>query len=86
MSMDLSKVIECSEGRFFTVEFVKKDGSTRILNGRLGVEKYLKGGDCTIDRTKFVIVYDVQSKGYRAVNRETILSVRIDGVKFCKGE
>ena len=84
--MDLAKVIECSEGRFFTVEFLKKDGSTRILNGRLGVEKYLKGGDCTIDRTKFVIVYDVQSKGYRAVNRETILSVKIDGVKFCKGE
>jgi len=84
--MNLAKVIECSEGRFFTVEFIKKDGSTRILNGRLGVEKYLKGGDCTIDRTKFVIVYDVQSKGYRAVNRETILSVKIDGVKFCKGE
>ena len=84
--MDLAKVIECSDGRFFTVEFVKKDGSTRILNGRLGVEKYLKGGECTLDRTKFVIVYDVQAKGYRAVNRETILSVRIDGVKFCKGE
>ena len=84
--MDLSKVIEFSEGRFFTVEFIKKDGSTRILNGRLGVEKYLKGGDCTIDRSKFVIVYDVQSKGYRAVNRDTILSVKIDGVKFCKGE
>lgn len=84
--MDLAKVIECSEGRFFTVEFLKKDGSTRILNGRLGVEKYLKGGDCTLDRTKFVIVYDVQAKGYRAVNRETIISVKIDGVKFCKGE
>ena len=84
--MDLAKVIEHSEGRFFTCEFIKKDGSTRILNGRLGVEKYLKGGDCTIDRSKFVIVYDVQSKGYRAVNRETILSVKIDGVKFCKGE
>lgn len=85
--MDLAKVIECSEGRFFTVEFVKKDGITiRTLNGRLGVEKYLKGGDCTLDRTKFVIVYDVQARGYRAVNRETIISVKIDGVKFCKGE
>lgn len=83
--MDLAKVIECSEGRFFTVEFVKKDGSTRILNGRLGVEKYLKGGDCTLDRTKFVIVYDVQAKDYRAVNRETIISVKIDGVTFCRG-
>ena len=84
--MNLGTVIENTNGRFFTVEFVKKDGSTRILNGRLGVEKYLKGGECTIDRSKFVIVYDVQSKGYRAVNRETILSVKIDGVKFCKGE
>ena len=84
--MDLAKVIENSEGRFFTCEFTKKDGSIRTLNGRLGVEKYLRGGECTLDRTKFVIVYDVQSKGYRAVNRETILSVKIDGVKFCKGE
>ena len=84
--MNLAKVIECSEGRFFTVEFIKKDGTTRTLNGRLGVEKYLKGGDCTLDREKFVIVYDIQKKDYRAVNRETILSVKIDGVKFCKGE
>jgi hypothetical protein len=83
--MDLAKVIETSEGRFFTVEFVKKDGSTRILNGRLGVEKYLKGGECTLDREKFVIVYDVQAKGYRAINRETIISVKFEGVKFCKG-
>jgi len=84
--MDLSKVIESSDGRFFTCEFTKKDGSIRTLNGRLGVEKYLKGGECTLDREKFVIVYDIQAKGYRAVNRETILSVKIDGVKFCKGE
>lgn len=84
--MDLAKVIECSEGRFLTVEFTKKDGSIRTLNGRLGVTKFLKGGECTLDRTKFVIVYDVQAKGYRAVNRETIISVKIDGVKFCKGE
>lgn len=84
--MDLGTVIENTNGRFFTCEFIKKDGSTRILNGRLGVEKYLKGGDCTIDRSKFVIVYDIQAKGYRAVNRETILSVKMDGVKFCKGE
>lgn len=84
--MDLAKVIECSEGRFLTVEFTKKDGSIRTLNGRLGVTKFLKGGECTLDRTKFVIVYDVQAKDYRAVNRETIISVKIDGVKFCKGE
>ena len=31
------------KGEFFTVTFVKRtDGSTRTLNGRLGVRKYLK--------------------------------------------
>lgn len=84
--MDLAKVIECSEGRFLTVEFTKKDGSIRNLNCRLGVTKFLRGGECTLDRSKFVIVYDMQKHDYRAVNRETILSVKIDGVKFCKGE
>lgn len=80
---DCAAIIESSNGRFFNVCFLKKDGVTkRTLNGRLGVEKYLKGGQCTLDRSKYLIVYDIQAKGYRAVNRESILSVTFDGVRF----
>lgn len=82
--MELSKIIEASNGRFFTVSFIKKDGSIRVLNGRIGVEKYLKGGECTLDRASFLIVYDVQSKGYRAINRDTIQTVTMDGVTYSK--
>jgi len=82
--MELSQIIETSNGRFFTVSFIKKDGSTRVLNGRLGVEKHLKGGECTLDRAVFLIVYDVQSKGYRAINRDTIQSVTMDGVTYSR--
>jgi hypothetical protein len=62
-----------SNGKIFTVKFIKKDGTIRKLNGRLGVEKYLKGGNCTLSKEKFIIVYDLQAKGYRAVNKDSIV-------------
>ena len=84
----LSSVLENTGGKFFTVEFLKKDGSIRKMNARTGVTKHLKGGDCTLDRSKFLIVFDVQAKDYRAINRESILSVTCEGVVMfnIKGE
>ena len=64
-----------SNGKIFTVTFVKKDGSIRVLNGRLGVTKHLKGGQCTLNKDKFIIVYDLKSEGYRAIDKESILDV-----------
>lgn len=64
-----------SNGRIFTVTFLKKDGTVRVLNGRLGVEKHLKGGQCTLDKDKFIIVYDLKAEGYRAVDKEAIIDV-----------
>ena len=78
----LSSIVKQTNGKFFTVVFTKKDGSKRSLNGRLDVTKYLKGGQCTLDRSKFLIVYDLQAKGYRAVNVDTIESVSCDGLLY----
>lgn len=82
---DCAGMIEQSNGRFFTVCFTKKDGSERVLNGRLGVTYALKGGECTLDRSKFLIVYDMAKKTYRAVNRESIRWVKFEGITFVKG-
>jgi hypothetical protein len=65
-----------SNGKIFSVEFIKKDGSRRLLNCRLGVTKHLKGGSSTLDPDQFITVYDLQSKGYRAINVDTILNVK----------
>jgi hypothetical protein len=65
-----------SNGKIFTVTFIKKDGSTRVLNGRLGVTKHLKGGVSTLDPDQYITVYDLQSEGYRAINRATIIDVK----------
>lgn len=64
-----------SNGKFLTVTFKKKDGSIRVMNCRLGVTKHLKGGASTLNPEKYITVYDMQSKGYRAIAKDAILSI-----------
>ncbi len=78
--MFIESVLKATQGKFFTVVFVKKDGTTRIMNARLGVSKHLKGGQSTLDPAQYLTVYDMQSEGYRAVNLATIISVTCGGV------
>ena len=75
---NLSEIIEKTKGRIFTVVFTKKDGSERVLNGRLGVAKYLAGGKKTTGE-EYLTVYDLKTGGYRSVNKSTIKEVRFGG-------
>ena len=77
--MSLDQLILDSDGRFVTVEFVKKDGTVRTLTGRMGVKKHLKGGVSTLDPNQYITIFDVRKLAYRAVNRSTILSVSLNG-------
>tara|TARA_B110000503_G_scaffold76711_1_gene118324 strand:- start:482 stop:724 length:243 start_codon:yes stop_codon:yes gene_type:complete len=74
----LDDLILKSAGRFVTVTFTKKSGEDRTLTGRMGVTKHLKGGQSTLDANKYITIFDVVNKGYRAINRETIKSVTIN--------
>ena len=78
----MRRIIEAMvQDKFFTIEFVKADGSLRKLNGRLGVKKHIKGGrDCNTDK-RIMTVYDNYAKGYRNVNLSTINYVVVDGIK-----
>lgn len=68
-----------TKGKFFTVTFIKKDGSERVMNARLGVKKYLRGGELKYDPAEFnyITVYDMGAKGYRMVNANTIKNLKI---------
>ena len=68
----LNKVIE--SGRFCKVEFVKKDGSIGVVHGRTGVSKHTNGGVRTSKDSEYIMFWD-RNKGYRHVNRKTIISV-----------
>jgi hypothetical protein len=65
-----------TNGKIVSVTFTKKDGSIRIMNCRLGVTKHLKGGASTLDPEKYITVYDLQSKGYRAIAKDQILAIK----------
>lgn len=80
-SKALASLIEKSNGKMLTVTFIKQDGSERILNGRIGVRKYIKGSTLNKNSSDYITMYDVQNKGYRSVNRDTIVAVRCDGIE-----
>lgn len=70
-----------ADGKIFTVEFIKKDGTLRKMNARLGVKKHLKGGTLAFDPSErnLLPVFDMQKEGYRMINASTILTIKIGG-------
>jgi hypothetical protein len=85
---DIIQLIKDTKGAFFTVKFIKKDGTERIMNCRLGVKKYLHGGELPYDPVAkgLLPVWDPvaakTSDGYRIINTNTILSAKIGGNEY----
>lgn len=79
-SRALASIIENSNGKFFTVGFVKKDGSFRQMTARLGVGKYLRGGKRTTNPDQFICVFEPSTGSYKNINKDTIVSVSSAGV------
>ena len=81
---DAKTLIKATKGKFFTVTFTKKDGTTRVMNARLGVKAYLKGGELPYDpESKGLIpVYDMGKQEYRMINTNTITNIKIGNKEF----
>jgi hypothetical protein len=81
---EAKQLIKGTKGKFFTVTFTKKDGTTRVMNARLGVKAYLKGGELPYDPdTKGLIpVYDMKNNGYRMINVNTISNLKIGSNEY----
>lgn len=67
------------KGKFFSVTFIKKDGTLREMTARLGVKKHLRGGPSKDLGVNMLTVFDVQKKAYRTVNFEQLISLRYNG-------
>lgn len=66
-----------------SVDFIKKDGTHRTLNGRLEVVSHLRNGeDSTAHMPQYVNIYDVQKQAYRKVNLNTIQRIRAGGKEY----
>ena len=78
------KLIRSTKGKIFTVSFVKKDGTLRKMNCRLGVTKHLKGGELAFDPKEYdlIPVFDLQKNAYRMINVDTLVEVSVNGESF----
>lgn len=78
------EVVRKTRGRFFSVEFLKKDGSPRKMVCRHGVRKYVNGTGMSYTPAKFglMTVFDVQKKGYRMINLLTVRSLKCGDFRF----
>jgi len=76
---DAKNLLKDTKGKFFTVTFIKKDGTERVMNARLGVKVYLKGGTLAYDAESkgLLPVYDMKAKDYRMINLNTITHIKI---------
>ena len=81
-SKELASIVAESNGRFVSVTFIKKDGTERSMLCRLGVTKHLKGGESKLNADQYLTVFDVQKEAYRAINKDTILSVKLAGTTY----
>lgn len=74
------KVIDDTNGKIFAVQFIKKDGTLRMMLARTGVSKNLKGGNNGASaKNNLVTVYDMAKGGYRMINLKTLLTLKACG-------
>jgi hypothetical protein len=68
------------ENSIFTVDFIKKDGTLRTMNCRLGVTRHLKGGELGYNAAKknLLPVFDMVKGAYRMINVSTIIEIRFN--------
>lgn len=90
---DAQSIMEASDGAFFNVVFIKKDGSRRSMTARYGVSKGVLGDEASESAKKALVtwrennpnllrLFDAHKRAFRTVNLDTIESLRVNGVSY----
>ena len=63
------------EGKFLTIAFKKRNGNFRVMNGRKGVTKYLKGGEnhALGSNPNLRVLWDTRRKNYRSFDLNSVV-------------
>jgi hypothetical protein len=78
---ELKKILLDTNGKIFSVSFIKKNGELRNMVARLNVKSRAinpdKPSTAMLDTSKpYILVFDFQKDNYRIVNYETIQSIK----------
>ena len=81
----LTNLINSTKGRFFTVEFIKKDGSHRVMNCQTLNPKLSKPVTNGLMLVRDAQLHNKGKGSIRTINLSTIKSIKINGSTLVKG-
>ena len=76
--MTRQEFLDAIQGNIFTVTFIKKDGTERVLNGTTDFQRipYQAVGDSTRKTSEtYVTVWDIDANGWRMVDPSKIVKL-----------
>ena len=80
----MGKILSYNSGRFFSVRFIKKDGSFRNMTCKKVVKHAIKGTGARYNALErgYLPVYDISKKQYRTSNFNTLMRFKLNGVDY----
>lgn len=78
------KIIYDNNCKIFSVEFIKKDGTHRLMNARLQVQKGVKGVGLNFDPSQhnLITAYDMRKQAHRMINCNNLISLSANKQKY----
>ena len=78
------KIIYDNNCKIFNVEFIKKDGTHRLMTARLEVKKGVKGVGLNFDPSQhnLITVYDMRKQAHRMINCNNLISLSANKQKY----
>ena len=73
-----------ADGKFFALEFEKRDGTVRHMQARLGVTRHLAGGTKAYSDAAqgIVTVWSTDAGGYRSIRLDSIRAMTVRGTTY----
>tara|TARA_R100001443_G_scaffold72693_1_gene80774 strand:- start:2524 stop:2802 length:279 start_codon:yes stop_codon:yes gene_type:complete len=78
------KLIYNNDCKIFNVEFIKKDGTHRLMNARLQVKKGVKGVGLRFkpEEHNLITAFDMQKGAFRMINCNNLVSLSTNKQKY----
>jgi hypothetical protein len=81
---EIENTIAATKGRFFSITFIKKDGSIRIINAKDRYRSHVKGtGSAATDALKsqgYKFLFDRNRKGFFSYKPEKVLRIKCGSI------
>lgn len=76
MKTELDSLIAQTKGKFFSITFVKKDGTTRVINGKDKYQRLLAGGVDTVRDAGYTPFVNRNTEKWASAHKDAVVTFR----------